>query len=261
MTVNRKLKGLSLKVGPLGESDRLITILSDEEGITRLAVPGARRPKSNFAGAIPLTLLELQVSGSKGLSRVKQLQVVHSFNRVGQKLETLAASQAIAQLCLLLVTTNNPQVGLLNTVLMHLERIESISISEKIDPCFLLASLVQAYVHLLALGGYALPLQRCCRTGELLNPPIGKWEWRCSLIENEGFVIGAFKNAAMQLNPSELALLQRLVRSELPIGKNGQLLGPKHVWLRLLGVVECWVRAHLSDNIHCLSMLREVLIT
>lgn len=57
----RRLEGLVLKVGPLGEHDRLLTLLSDAEGVTRLAVPGARRPKSSLAAAAPLTLLELQV--------------------------------------------------------------------------------------------------------------------------------------------------------------------------------------------------------
>ncbi|MFM7635399.1 MAG: recombination protein O N-terminal domain-containing protein, partial [Cyanobacteriota bacterium] len=36
----RRLEGLALSAKPLGESDRLLTLLSDSEGITRLAVPG-----------------------------------------------------------------------------------------------------------------------------------------------------------------------------------------------------------------------------
>ena len=51
-----RLKGLCIKASPLGENDRLITILTDEQGIVRLAVPGARRPKSSLAAATPLTL-------------------------------------------------------------------------------------------------------------------------------------------------------------------------------------------------------------
>ena len=52
MVLDKRLQGLTLKVGPLGEYDRLITILSDEEGLTRVAFPGARKPKSTFAAAI-----------------------------------------------------------------------------------------------------------------------------------------------------------------------------------------------------------------
>ena len=49
MSGERRLNGLSLKVGPLGEHDRLLTLLSDQEGVTRLAVPGARRPRSSLS--------------------------------------------------------------------------------------------------------------------------------------------------------------------------------------------------------------------
>ena len=62
----RRLTGLALKVGPLGEHDRLLSLLSDAEGVSRFAVPRARRPKSSLAAAAPLTLLELQVGGRSG---------------------------------------------------------------------------------------------------------------------------------------------------------------------------------------------------
>lgn len=42
------LEGLSLKCGPLGEHDRLLTLLSEGGGLSRLAVPGARRPRSSL---------------------------------------------------------------------------------------------------------------------------------------------------------------------------------------------------------------------
>ena len=45
----RRLTGLALKVGPLGEHDRLLSLLSDAEGVSRFAVPGARRPRSSLA--------------------------------------------------------------------------------------------------------------------------------------------------------------------------------------------------------------------
>ena len=50
-----RLEGLCIKASPLGENDRLITILTDVQGIIRLAAPGARRPKSSLAAATPLT--------------------------------------------------------------------------------------------------------------------------------------------------------------------------------------------------------------
>lgn len=250
----RRLQGLVLKVGPLGEHDRLLSLLSDAEGVTRLAVPGARRPKSSLAAAAPLTLLELQVGGRSGLARVRQLRVEHSFSRLGRRLETLAAAQALCDLCLQLAA-DDPIDGLLATVLLHLERLEQSSE----DSTLILASTVQASVHLLTLGGYGLPWQTCCLSGVPLNPPLGQWEWRCSLLPEDGFAIDSQPGAAITLNPSELALLQRLTRPDLPRKQSGELMGPQPVWLRLLAVVEIWIRTHLPRRSRALAMLRETL--
>ena len=252
----RRLSGLALKVGPLGEHDRLLSLLSDSEGVTRLAVPGARRPKSSLAAAAPLTLLELQVGGGRGLSRVRQLKVKRSYSRLGRQLETLAAAQALCDLCLLLAA-DDPIEGLLTTVLLHLERLEQ----HAEDTDLVLASTVQAAVHLLTLGGYGLPWQACCLSGTALEPPLGQWDWRCSLLPEDGFAIDVQTGAAMTLNPSELALLQRLTRPELPRRRNGELMGPQTVWLRLLAVIEIWVRTHLPRRSRALAMLREAVLT
>ena len=260
MSSDQQIQGLSLKVGPLGENDRLLTILSNEEGVTRLAVPGARRPKSKLAAAAPLNLLELQIGGRSGLKRVRHLRVLRSYTKVGEQLETLAAAQALAELCLLLVANSDPLPGMLSTVLIHLERLEDPGRKGELNPVITLAKSVQACVHLLALGGYGLPIQRCCQSYLPLDPPIGEWDWRCSLIPEEGFAIGAIPNAEIQLNPSELALLQRLLQPNLPTRSDGELLGPKEVWMRLLTVVESWINNHLPKNLCALKMLRESLL-
>ena len=71
----QSLDGLVLSSKPLGEQDRLLVVLSDREGLLRLAAPGARRPKSSLAAAVPLALLQLQIGGNRGLRRLRQLQV------------------------------------------------------------------------------------------------------------------------------------------------------------------------------------------
>ena len=270
MSPERRIEGLALKVGPLGEHDRLLTLLSDDVGLIRLAVPGARKPRSSLAAAVPLTTLELQIGGRSGLLRVRQLRVQHNFGNVGQRLETLAAAQALSELSIALVAGDDPVPGMLSAVLMHLERLELLarkqrdsemerSEGERADRT--LATLVQACVHLLALGGYGLPLQTCCRSGAALSPPIGNWDWRCSLLADEGLAIGAQAGAAIQLNPSELALLQRLTRLELPERQDGGLMGPRPVWLRLFTLLECWCRVHLPRPVRSFAMVREAIVS
>ena len=171
----------------------------------------------------------------------------------------MAAGQALTELSLLLVGNNDPQPGFLNAVLIHLGRIEKTE-WDYIDSKETLAKSVQALIHLLALGGYCIPIQKCCKSGLPLDPPIGNWEWRCSLIPQEGFAIGEIANTRIQLNPSELALLQRLLQPKLPLRKDGEIMGPKKVWLNLLEVIECWIENHLPRNLHSLKMLKELSI-
>jgi DNA repair protein RecO (recombination protein O) len=250
------LEGLSLKCGPLGETDRLLTLLSSSDGLSRLAVPGARKPKSPLAAAVPLALLRLQVGGGTGLRRVRQLTVLRNYAALAGRLETLAAAQGLAELTIQLVPAGEGVPGLLEDLLMQLGRLELV-VQEHQDSVEALAIAVQGCVHLLALGGYGLPLAHCARSGDLLEPPVGTWDWRCSLIASEGFVVGAIPGAQLVLNASELALLQRLPRPALPRRRDGVLMGPEPVWLRLLALVEIWSREHLGRNLRSWSLLRQ----
>tara|TARA_Y100001968_G_C19340598_1_gene709285 strand:+ start:378 stop:1199 length:822 start_codon:yes stop_codon:yes gene_type:complete len=254
------LIGLSLKVGPLGENDRLLTILSEEKGISRIAIPGARRPKSSLAATAPLTLLQLNIIGKKGLLKARHIKVLKSFSKLGERIETLAAAQALSELSLMLFGNNDPQNGALEMILIHLQRLESIG-NKQSKQLETLAKSIQSCIHLLALGGYCIPIQRCCQTGLDLIPPIGNWEWRCSLIPEEGLAIGSIPFSKIQLNPSELALLQRLLKPNLPLKRNGEIMGPQQVWLKLLIVVQSWIETHLPNKLHSLNMLQEVILS
>ncbi len=260
MSLTHRIKGLSLKVGPLGENDRLLTILSEENGISRLAIPGARKPKSRLGATSPFNFLDLHIVGKKNLKRVTQIKILKSFGNLGKHIETLSAAQAISELIMILVGDNDPQKDLLKLVLIHLNRLDALNKSE-FDSLHALAISVQSCIHLLAIGGYCLPLQNCCRSGSNLIPPIGQWSWKCSLIPEEGFIIGAMPNTDIILNPSELALLQRLLQEKIPFDSNGKLLGPKHVWLKLLKIVEVWINVHLQRRITSLQMMREVIVS
>jgi DNA repair protein RecO (recombination protein O) len=251
-----RLEGLSLKCGPLGETDRLLTLLSSSDGLSRLAVPGARKPKSPLAAAVPLALLQLQVGGGTGLRRVRQLTVLRNYAALAGRLETLAAAQGLAELTIQLVPAGEGVPGLLEDLLMQLGRLELV-VQEHQDSLEALAIAVQGCVHLLALGGYGLPLAHCARSGDRLEPPVGTWDWRCSLIASEGFVVGAIPGSQLVLNASELALLQRLPRPALPRRRDGGLMGPEPVWLRLLSLVEIWSREHLGRNLRSWSLLRQ----
>ena len=251
---NKRITGLALKVGPLGENDRLITILTEHEGILKFAIPGARRPKSSLSATSPLTLLELDVVGRRSLKKVKQIKILKSFSKIGKELDALAAAQAIVEICLMTIGNSDPNPSLLEIILLHLTRLECIN-KKNDDSSYILAVSVQSCIHLFALSGYSIPLHICSRSGEPLVPPIGDWGWRCSLLPNEGIIEGALSNADIQLNPSELALLQRLTQPHLPYSKNGLIMGPKYVWLKFIKVIQSWARFNIGKEINSLKMI------
>jgi DNA repair protein RecO (recombination protein O) len=256
----QSLEGLCLKCGPLGENDRLLTLLSDGVGLSRLAVPGARRPRSSLAAAVPLAHLRLQISGGRGLRRVRQLQVIRNYSHLGQRLETLAAAQSLAELCLRLVPEGDGVAGALDDLGLQLRRLELV-VTDRQEALEALAIAVQGHVHLLALGGFGLPLQRCARSEAPLVPPLHDRVWRCSLLPREGLVIGGVAGATLVLNASELALLQRLPRPGLPRCRDGSLMGPAWAWLRLLELVQVWDQEHLGRRGRALGLLQSCFTT
>ena len=259
MSGERRLKGLCIKASPLGENDRLITILTDEIGIVRLAAPGARRPKSSLAGATPLTYLSLQVFGKRSLKSVRQIEIIKSYSGLGKNIECLAAAQAITELTFLLVGNNDEQQNFLSCVLAHLDRIYLHKVTKEEDIQILSMS-IQSIIHLLAIGGINLPINHCCKTGGPIIPPIGNWDWECYFLPNEGFSILEDSQSLIKINASEVALLQRLLFPELPIKSSGELLGPKKVWLKILFIIETWISAQLDKELSSLKMMRELYI-
>ena len=257
MSGEKRLKGLCIKASPLGENDRLITILTDELGIVRLAAPGARRPKSSLAAASPLTYLSLQIFGKRSLKSLRQIKIIKSYSGLGKNIECLAAAQAITELTFLLVGNNDQQQNYLSCVLAHLDRIYLYEVSKEED-IRMLSMCIQSLIHLLAIGGINLPIHHCYKTGEPIIPPLGNWEWECYYLPNEGFSTIEDSQSLIKINASEVALLQRLLFPELPIKSNGELLGPKKVWLRILMIIETWIHAQLEKELSSLKMLREI---
>ena len=256
MSGESKINGLCIKATPLGESGRLITVLTEEQGIIRLAAPGSRRPKSSLAAAYPLTYLSFQIFGKKSLKSVRQIKILKSYNGLGKNIECLAAAQAITELTFLLVGNNDKQENYLSTVLAHLDRIYDYKTTIEEDIRMLSMS-IQSLIHLLAIGGINLPVHFCCKTGEPIIPPLGNWDWACYYNPNEGFSIEENTQSILKINASEIALLQRLLFPDLPIKKNGKLLGPKKVWLRILFIVETWISTQLEKELSSLKMFRE----
>ena len=182
MSRTYKATGINLKGAPLGESDRLLTILTREHGLIRVVAPGARKHHSKLGGRSGLFVVnELLISKGRSLDKISQAETLESYPGLSQDLAKLTASQYLAELVLCQALSDQPQEDLFCLFNEHLGRLESLS-SSRVDKGLasfgVLARLTQAIFHLLALAGVAPQVQICCITQRPLTPDLNDDNWR-----------------------------------------------------------------------------------
>ncbi|NJN76731.1 MAG: DNA repair protein RecO [Synechococcaceae cyanobacterium RL_1_2] len=119
MAATYKTTGINLRAMAMGESDRLMTILTVEQGLIRVVAPGAKKMKSSLRGRMELFVInDLLIVSGKGLDRVIQADTVHSFPKLSRSLVKLAASQYLAELAIAM-TTNGHEEAALYQILIH----------------------------------------------------------------------------------------------------------------------------------------------
>lgn len=173
MSRTYKATGINLKAMPLGESDRLLTILTVDHGLVKVIAPGARKQPSRLGGRTDLFVInEILVAKGKQLDKLTQAETVRSFPSLAQHLGKLTASQYLAEIVLFQALSDCPQEALFYLFVEHLERIEAST------PGGILACLCHGIYHLLALAGVAPDMQNCCVTREPVIPQLANPDWR-----------------------------------------------------------------------------------
>ncbi|MEM8780906.1 MAG: DNA repair protein RecO [Cyanobacteria bacterium P01_G01_bin.49] len=225
--------GIILKGMPLGEADRLVTILSPEWGLIRAVVPGARKQKSKLRGRSELFMVnQLLIAKGRSLDKITQADTLECYLGLSKELGKLAAAQYLAELVLSLALCDQPQTELYELFNEHLRRLERMSIAESLH-----AYLAQAVFHLLAIAGIGPQVQRCCVTQTALMPNFHDPSWRVGFSFEAGGLIDLTIKETLQtalkipstpdscsllptinyqLKATELILLQQLNYSSLP---------------------------------------------
>ena len=74
-----RVTGINLKGMPLGENDRLLTILTKEQGLLRVVAAGARKHRSAMAGRSGLFVVnDLQIEVGRNMDRIKNAEMLQS---------------------------------------------------------------------------------------------------------------------------------------------------------------------------------------
>ncbi len=176
-----KATGINLKAMPMGESDRLVTVLTKEYGLIRAIAPGARKHKSRLGGRSGMFVVnELMFAKGKSLDKLIQAETLQSFPGLSKDLAKLTTSQYLAELALAQALTDQPQEDLYSLLIEHLERIEAAA-KPDILPC-----LAQATFHMLALAGVAPEVFRCCLSRSPLTAELGNPDWQVGFSVSSG---------------------------------------------------------------------------
>ena len=169
MSGTYKATGINLKSSPLGESDRLLTILTDEYGLLRAVAPGARKHRSSLGGRSSLFVVnQLLIAKGRNLDKIVQAESLQSFPKISQDLAKLTAAQYLAEIALFQALSDHPQSELFCLLQAHLSRLETIPTSAT------LASLTHATFQMLALAGLTPQTQTCCITQQPILPETGE---------------------------------------------------------------------------------------
>ncbi len=182
-----KATGINLKSMPLGESDRLVTILTQEFGLIRAVAPGARKHNSKLGGRSGLFVVnELLIASGRSLDKITQAETIESYPALSQDLGKLAASQYLAEMVMCQALSEQPQTELFCLLGEHLKRVEQLP---KSAGFLTLAHLSHAVFHLLAIAGLTPQVQACCLTGQLLTPDFTSADWQVGFSNLAGGIV------------------------------------------------------------------------
>jgi len=273
-----KVRGINLKSIPMGESDRLLTILTPELGLIQAIAPGSRKPKSTMGGRSGLFVVnELLIYKGRSLDRITQAETVESYPGLSKDLGKLAAGQYLAELALYQALSDQPQAELFFLLGEHLSRI-SRSPTIQNHPSFIpvIPLLTHGIYHLLALGGIAPQVHHCCLTQQKLQPDFTQTNWQVGfsivgggtvsyewMMQNSPPIMSrlnsTIKNRNLpainsKLNAVELAMLQQLTHPELPpveailsqLPSKLRDLSFNQVWLTIEKLLRQYAQVHLE---------------
>ncbi|MBD2450303.1 DNA repair protein RecO [Nostoc sp. FACHB-152] len=171
-----KATGINLKTQVLGESDRIVTILTQEFGLIRAVAPGARKHNSSLGGRSGMFVVnELLIAKGRSLDKITQAQTLKTYPGLAKDLGKLAAAQYLAEIVLCQALSEQPQEELYDLLNEHLERLETLP---KTETSGIYAYLSHGVFQLLTLAGLTPQIQKCCLTQRSLKPDLTNPNWQ-----------------------------------------------------------------------------------
>ena len=151
-------QGIVLRGYPFGESDRVVILISPNNGKLRTVAKGVRKTKSRFGGRLePLTHVDLVLYEGRNLDTITQVSVIEAFPKVRMDLERVGVAGAMISAIDAVVQEGESA----HRLFLLLHRGLKVLDSAQPDPGLLTAF----YLKLAALVGVAPALGDCASCG------------------------------------------------------------------------------------------------
>lgn len=258
MSGTYKAIGINLKSTPLGEADRLLTILTEEHGLLRAVAPGSRKHKSSLGGRSSLFVVnQLLLVKGRNLDKIIQAESLDSYPGLSQDLRKLTASQYLAELTLYQALSDQPQTELFQLLRTQLDWLE------KLPAALTLPCLTYAAFHLLTAAGLAPEVRTCCITQAPVIPNFSDPDWKIGFSAVAGGIVYSTEQTpqlSAKLTASELACLQQFPEPDLLqklLHPDEQLppLSDPRIWLSIERVLRHYAEYHFDQPIRSATLI------
>ncbi len=159
-----KAKAVILKSYKLGESDKIIKMYSQQDGIISAVAKGARKARSKFGGRLELfNIVDSEISTGKSLDIITQAEILKSFKNISSDFYKFVFCETISEIVL---KTQQHSGGssemLFKLIYVCFNEIDGFNnediVSLKKAVCFFVAKSIK-------IIGYNPLLKNCCKCG------------------------------------------------------------------------------------------------
>ncbi len=244
-----KVQGLVIKESNVGESDKIITLLTMENGKIQASSRGARRPGNKLASGSQLfSFSDFVLFKGKSMYSVNQCQVIESFYGIRSSIEKLAYANYFLEIASIATEEGHSSRNLLRLVL---NTIYLLSNSEK-NPQFIKAVYE---LRLMSIIGYAPNLIGCTTCGEICTEQ--------QFSDVEGGLICCKCSPKESISKDDMLIegtlfaMRHIIYSE--IGKLYSFEISQGVLNQLSKITEAFTQTHIGLKFKSLDYLKKIL--
>jgi len=159
----QKTEGIVIKHIPIGEADRIVTLISPSIGKIRAVARGARKPKSKMGGHLtPITRVKISVAKTKTIDQITEVETIESFREIKEDLYLLSIASYIMELAESFVQEDTEAKQIFNLLLQSITLLQIAPNTKMLIKFF--------EIKLMSQSGFKPEMIICSECGIILVP-------------------------------------------------------------------------------------------